>query len=131
MAKDKEEKIEDKVKEKASKKKEQSKQDDNKTEIGFSIPDVIRYSTVDTINNVLKKINDEHELKRTEKKVKKISIYDTSIFKAYKRLKKNRKKDIVDNLTGFNPEKTIRVALLIIFVFSLIFAVITIRLNSV
>ena len=136
MAKDKEEKIEDKVKEKpakekASKKKEQSKQDDNKTEIGFSIPDVIRYSTVDTINNVLKKINDEHELKRNEKKKKKISIYDTSIFKAYKRLKKNRKKDIVDNLTGFNPEKTIRVALLIIFVFSLIFAVITIRINSV
>ena len=60
-------------------------EDTKKNRTGFSIPDVIRFSAVDTINNVLKKINDEHELKRTEKKVHKISIYDTKIFKAYKK----------------------------------------------
>ena len=136
--KSKSEKIENTEKKEKKKTKESTKETekevvpkDLENKSSFSIPDAIRFSAVDTINSVLKKINDEHELKKVEKKVKKISIYDTNIFKAYKRIKKNRKKDIVDNLTGFNPEKTLKVALLIIFVFAMIFAVITIRINSV
>ena len=119
--------IENNKKENKDNENNNSEKNNNKA----TIPEIIRYSAVDTINNVLKRINDEQEYKNTEKKVKKISIYDTEIFKAYKRRINNNKKDIVDNLVGFNPEKTIKVALMIILVFSVIFAIATIRTNSI
>lgn len=67
---------------------------------------------------------DQKKFIETEERIEKKSIYDTELFKAYQRRKKNKVVDKADLLNkGFNPFRAIKILLCLLFIIVLIVAI--------